>query len=673
MLLRALYDFYQRACNDSNIDIEDPAFERTNKVRWVVSLDSNGDLEGVGMDDLSHNEEGRDFSAPRTSRPKGSGRVAEFLCDGLEGVFGGIENPEEIVSNEKKRKREDENRKAKHEDFWSQIEMAWSETKQPDLGSVLRFRERHLSATPFFLRWGKSQSPKQAEKPSWWIRDALGKEARFKNGEKFTFRMNGDYLIENETVRRFWRRVYEAEQEAKEKEKGAVKGACLVTGKLDVPIPKSHLPRIKKLPGSKQSELYLVSAYEDATWSYGLEQSLNAHVSAEAVTAYCNALNWLIKQRSHTLRISNAAVICFWAKESEEVSARIKNLFDRPTAQAVRNFLNTPWRGESDAAAFDEHEQFYSVTLSGNAGRVVVRHWMQTTVKQALDNFRNWFEDLNVVKFRPLFEIEAAPPLSIFRLAATTVRDEKDVRPELPTQLYRAALEGHKPSLTIAQQILRRLQTDLCKFGDDILETPLSAATERRIREASHPVPPPGESRMALLRLIINRNRKEGETMIEPAITETDNRAYNCGRLFAVLDDLQREALATKKQKDGKDYWQKFDGAGVIERFYGSASANPSIAFPYLLRLHQHHLKKLAQIERTWLQEKFKKKIEEISSAFTAREFPKTLNLLGQGRFALGFYQQKAADRAERQSYLDSKKNKPDASHDNMKGESTDE
>jgi CRISPR-associated protein Csd1 len=45
--------------------------------------------------------------------------------------------------------------------------------------------------------------------------------------------------------------------------------------------------------------------------------------------------------------------------------------------------------------------------------------------------------------------------------------------------------------------------------------------------------------------MILNRNsrtRKEGEQMIEPQVFETDDPAYNCGRLLAVLAEAQQKA-----------------------------------------------------------------------------------------------------------------------------------
>jgi CRISPR-associated protein Csd1 len=621
MLLQALYDFYQRAARDGLI--EEAAFTQ-KYVRWIIPLDADGNLEGVGLiENPEPKKDGRIFSLPRSSRPKNAGGVAEFLWDGLEAIFCLPPDLEAVELDEKKRDRQTANRQAKHEDFWRQISEAFAETNNPAVQSVIKFREQHLPSHSF-LRWGKSDESAGDETPCWWVKTSTGKEEKFK-ADNFTFQVNGEILLDNEIARAHWRKAFMCERE--QSEESSEKGLCIVTGQSDVPISSSHLPKISNVPGATSTGAALVSFDKDSFTSYGFDKSYNSPVSIPAVEAYCNSLNFLLSNNKHRLKIGNTA-LCFWAKESEEATDLFAELFEKPKVETVRHFLVKPFKGERDFAPL-EHDQFYSVTLSGNAGRVVVRHWMQTTVEQAVKNFQKWFEDLNIVTLGQFKESEDYPPLSLFRLAVTTVREAKDLRSEIAAQLYRAALEGHAPSLVLAKQILDRLSADLAKNG-------LSALNNL--------------SRFALLRLIVNRNRKEGEPMIEPIITDTDDAAYNCGRLLAIFDDLQMAA---------HDY--KLEGAGVVERYYGSASSSPNSAFGILWRLHQHHLKKLGR-EKQAKAEAIKKKIEEIASRFKQSsprkppQFPRSFNLQEQGRFALGFYQQKATERRERQAYLDAKK-----------------
>ncbi|MFN0120854.1 MAG: type I-C CRISPR-associated protein Cas8c/Csd1, partial [Blastocatellia bacterium] len=113
----------------------------------------------------------------------------------------------------------------------------------------------------------------------------------------------------------------------------------------------------------------------------------------------------------------------------------------------------------------------------------------------------------------------------------------------------------------------------------------------------------------------------------------------------------------------------RFDGAGVVEKYYGSASSSPNSAFGILWRLHQHHLKKISQKGDKGKAASFaiKRKIAGIAALFPQPapllppEFPRTFSLQEQGRFALGFYQQKAADDAARREHAAAAQNNQNA------------
>ena len=130
--------------------------------------------------------------------------------------------------------------------------------------------------------------------------------------------------------------------------------------------------------------------------------------------------------------------------------------------------------------------------------------------------------------------------------------------------------------------------------------------------------------------------------MIDPNLNEIEDYPYNCGRLLAVFEQLQEVY-----------HEYKLEGPSVVERYYGTAAASPNSAFGILWRLHQHHLRKVGRTNRGTA-ENFRKKIEGISKSFERKipndlksppQFPRSFNLQQQGRFALGFYQQCAADR----------------------------
>lgn len=101
---------------------------------------------------------------------------------------------------------------------------------------------------------------------------------------------------------------------------------------------------------------------------------------------------------------------------------------------------------------------------------------------------------------------------------------------------------------------------------------------------------------------------------------ESTNQAYLCGRLFAVLEALQQDALGKLNRT-------------IKDTYFSSASMTPELIFPKLIRLSQNHLKKAKHPVF------YNKQIGEITDKLQ-EEFPKRLSLQEQGRFEIGYYQQ---------------------------------
>ncbi len=121
---------------------------------------------------------------------------------------------------------------------------------------------------------------------------------------------------------------------------------------------------------------------------------------------------------------------------------------------------------------------------------------------------------------------------------------------------------------------------------------------------------------------------------------DNKNAAYRCGRLLAVLEEVQRRAIPNVS-------------ATIVDRFFGTASSAPVSVFGRLLRGAQPHLAKLERDNRgayVGLQ----RRLEDILGGLAVHRrgaiytgFPGTLSLQEQGLFALGYYHQRASDRAE--------------------------
>ncbi len=633
MLLKHLYDFaVSRGLPD------DLAFKRETPVRWIIELDADGNLIGDGPRETEGPEpnKGKDYAVPKTTRPTGGGQVADFLVDDVGAVFGLSSKPEKEL-----KPRAVANLRAKHDDFWRQVKEADVATGNPAFKALLRFHENLAGAPPNFLRLDATDSPK------WMVRNASGGEVRLGN-DLFTFAVSG-ILILDKAVQEYWRQVHA--KEMADAEDAAQLGVCLITGESRVPIARTHTPMVTGLrKPAKGTGAGIVGADKAAFWSYGLQKAAVERADDEsenprdknpgylspcsirASKGYLLALQYLSSREDHWLWLG-PAWLCFWAAETEEASGLFARLLRKPDSLTVRKFMTSPWSGLEKLPP--DVEEFYAITLTATGPRIVVKDWLQVSLGDAVENFKAWFNDLDVlpVRWGEVEQDDDSAPLSVRRLAHTTLRpdsrgrfDEDKLKPDLMGSLYRAALAGSAPSIALLRPLLERLQANIAKAGTKALYD---------------------QSRFALLRLIVNRNqrnRKEPNMEIPPKLpAETDDIAYNCGRLLSVLNSLQRSA------HDGK-----LQGASIAERYYGSASTNPSAAFSILWRLHQHHLKKLRQQGEKGQRaaHRIKENITHICSLFAPPvpgqppQMPRVFMLVEQARFALGFYQQEAA-RAE--------------------------
>lgn len=633
MLLKALHDFaHERKL------LDDLAFS-PKAVRWIIEIDATGKFLGIVSTHTEDNKRGKEFLCPQTTRNKNGAGVAEFLADGLTAVFGLDLTPEADMP-EKTRKSRDANNLAKRANFWRQMRRSMRDLESPHRLAILRFWKlsRPSGHPPDFLRWGLSPTPKPNEKNGWWLTVAGGSEVKL-GPECFTLRIKQELLLESEELKVWWRSSHASEL-ATLKDQSAM-GVCLVTSAENVSLALTHRPLISGVPNTGSFGAPIVSFDKAAFTSYGLEQSLNAPTSDDAARAYAAGLNWMLDRRDHSLRVGGTCIV-FWAKKTIQASSLFARFLDQPQPKAVRTLITSPSKGFLDNE-WVEDDEFYVVTLTGNAGRIVVKRWAQQPLDTAVQNLKKWFEDLDLEvpprpepkakKGKPKAETKEFNPLSIYWLSCATVREAKDLKAETPASLYAAALEGAAPAISLIKPLLDQLQSKILKDEN-----------YRVIWD---------QSRFALIKLILNRHyrsRNELTMQLESKLTtNTPDPAYNCGRLLSVFDNLQRTAHRAEAGGASKL------NTTLAERYFGAAASNPNGAFSLMWRLHMHHLKKIRQKGEPGQKTAaaFQRSIMEICRYFKASakdgspQFPRVFTLVQQGRFALGYYQQEA-ERAER-------------------------
>lgn len=410
--------------------------------------------------------------------------------------------------------------------------------------------------------------------------------ADFDRGATITFRVDGHFPTDIPSVQAFWA------AEHRPTAGNAAVMQCIVCGQ-ERPVLERLQGKIKGVPGGQSSGTALISANAEAFESYGLEASLIAPTCADCGERFTKAANELLGSEQNRVFIAGSVFI-FWTRQAVDF-----NFFtsltdaDAQQVQALIEAVRTgTWIPDVDATAF------YSVMLSASGGRTVVRDWIDTTVGTAKAHLARWFLWQRVVDAYG----EAARPLGIRALAAATVRELKDLPTPTIRALFRTALIGTPLPTSMLYQTIRR-----CRAAQNVTR-----------------------QQAALIKLVLcSQNVFTQETaMIE---LDLDNRspAYRCGRLLAVLAEVQRNAI-------GK--------AAIVDRFYGTASSAPASVFPRLLRGAQPHLTKLERDKRPTAHA-LHQRLEEVMSGIT--HFPTTLTLNDQGLFALGFYHQRAYDRSQ--------------------------
>ncbi|MDR3440656.1 type I-C CRISPR-associated protein Cas8c/Csd1, partial [Telmatospirillum sp.] len=327
------------------------------------------------------------------------------------------------------------------------------------------------------------------------------------------------------------------------------------------------------------------------------------------------------------------ATVVFWADAGNaEAAEAAEGLFaiindppdDAEEARKIAEVLDAIARGRAVSdlrPAITPGTKFHVLGLSPNAARLSVRFWLTDDFEVFARNLAAHFDDLRMEP-RP-FGWSGAPGVNRL-LAQTTALQGKfeNIPALLAGEVMRSVLTGARYPQSLLAAVIMRLRA-----GDD----PLTGWHS------------------AVIRAVLTRDHRKGfqkEDVPVSLAPDEPNKAYQLGRLFAVLETAQRMAL-------GKI------NATIRDRYFGAASATPARVFPLLLRGVQNHLARLRKDGKgAWLE----REIEDILGNLTL-DLPRSLPLAEQGRFAVGYYHQRK----------EQFKGRPDVDGDDETGKSEDD
>jgi CRISPR-associated protein Csd1 len=602
MILQALY----RLAADEALT-SDPDYPLV-PVAWLVIVDSNGRLAGItdtraeaSIAAKKSKLVAKSFPVPYQAGRSGTKAPAFFFVDNAKYVFGRPTADKEFPASEGAQKSTW---------FREHIRECVDATNDAGAAAVLRFLEDVARGNQVF------------DVPA---------DCRSNELFAFIYAPDVDQLVHmRPKVREYWQAVRRQAAALSATASNDGEFECIITGGT-VQAP-GLFPKVKHVPGAQSSGAPLVSFNASAFTSYGLENNENAPISREAAEACSAALQRLLHpaypnprpgvqgqpmpRRNYQLTADTVA--CYWSNSrgATDFLDAFANLFE-PDPATIGDVYRSAWRGRP--VPITDPGAFYALTLSGAQGRMIVRDWFTTSVREASVNLAKHFTDLAVVRNTPAPKGEDLPdalPLRVLLAALAPFGHRDSIPPSLATQVFSAALRGTPYPFSLLTRAIERTRAEIGKSE--------WADLERR------------DARVAIIKAVLNRRRRQHPSFDLPELTvaldpTNTSPGYLCGRLMAVIERLQQASLPEVN-------------ATVVDRFFGAASATPRAVFTRLLRNARHHARKAGDEASTagiarWLESQ----LDAIVANFDvkANGFPAYLDLEQQGLFVLGYHQQR--------------------------------
>jgi len=393
---------------------------------------------------------------------------------------------------------------------------------------------------------------------------------------------------------------------------------CPVYGE-NLPVAKLH-DKIKGVIGGQASGCLLVCFNNESENSYGKEQSYNSGLSVRAMKEYTEALNYVLKSPGHHTYMDGMTVGFFaMTDKKEEAYANAVsfafNFFADDTnetkkeKEAVAEDVDENLKSAAQSAAagrkmdfsyfdgLDKSVQYCIFGLVPNSSRIMIKFFYRDTFENLRKNIEKWHADFAVG------DNAGAPEFWKIRKQLVSPKSSDNLPPDITECLLNSAINAAPIPEKILETVIRRIKTD----SDD--------EKSRLIKM--------NDTRIGLLKACLNRKNKDKKEEITVSLNlENKNPAYLCGRLFAVLEKIQRDAADGKLNKTIKD------------NYFSSAAATPATTFAVLIKLSGAHQAKLEANSQVY----YNRLIGSILDGL--EEFPKTLSLEQQGSFIIGYYQQ---------------------------------
>ena len=431
----------------------------------------------------------------------------------------------------------------------------------------------------------------------------------------FAFCLEGETLssiADNPLIQKAWQNYLEESSSSSD----VVYGTCSVTGKTHQRIAVLH-PKIKGIVGADPSGASLVCFNVKSVCSYGHdgEQAVNSSVSEYAVMAYTKALNWLLSQDNHRTTINNVTVV-YWSENNNAEYGKAFETYLNQSSQTdeetsnLNDIISGIKRGNAidfETDSLNPGETFCVLGLGSSGSRASVRFFMKDTFGNILTN---------LIKHQMRLTVERPSNVTTIPLWLLLKVSSKP-KAEIPSQeidaLFRSILYNQPYPPALYTNMLHRV----------FMESDSTTGKEKTSKV--------NYIKTGMIKAYLIQNCKGWEALDSVALNEDfDNKSYLLGRLFALLEGIQKKALPTINST-------------IKDRYFNSACATPGIVFPTLIKLSHAHRKKLNRGLALYFDKKESDLIDRITVGAGQEGFPKRLTPEEQGVFILGYYQGRQA------------------------------
>ena len=407
---------------------------------------------------------------------------------------------------------------------------------------------------------------------------------------------------------------------------------CLVSGRKDnICLTFGIVPLGKATKGK------IVSFNEERGYdSQGKSQGENAPISIYEEYAYTAALKRLINSEDNSLKIFVKdpktiidRILVYWSsaqnKDDIEAIEKPQNMFahldkyDPDDVVNVKNFF-TDVKKKGIDGEYGEEEYFFLELVPTSKGRIAISFWNKCSIIDFADIVMRHFDAMNLktynnitIRYDALSMVNAASPYK-----KSNGRTEYNRIPNMIDSVFRSIFSG-----TLYPEVLLKASINRIMAEQNRPDTESDEYWDFERRDAE---------RAAICKAFLyrNYNQKNIKNMLNEEIKD---KGYLCGRLFAVLERTQELA-----NHETDNVWK----SDLRSKYMNAAMTTPAIVFPAILANSNYYLDKLSNIK--YIEELKQSIIDGLAineKSNPIEFFPKTLSVVEQGNFFVGYYQQR--------------------------------